>query len=150
PSKNAIVEAICQRCLAELEDKAWAVARARSPAAARMERLVLEILAYHKENLLVDQRVHDIVQVAIEQSWEAIEAHKETIRTVAELILRDGVEAGEFEPIDVRHVSAIMMRALVTVMHPVMVAECVHGGEDLEAEAHATVQFLLRAITPKP
>src|SRR6516165_2806056 len=27
PSKNAIVEAICQRCLGEVEDRAWAVAR---------------------------------------------------------------------------------------------------------------------------
>src|SRR5712691_2609577 len=61
PSKNAIVEAICQRCLAELEEKAWAVARSRGPAAARMERLFLEILAYNKENLLEEQRVHDIV-----------------------------------------------------------------------------------------
>ena len=32
PSKNAIVEAICQRCLSELEEKAWAVARSRGPA----------------------------------------------------------------------------------------------------------------------
>src|SRR5262249_53536022 len=42
PSKNAIVEAICQRCLGELEDRAWAVARSRGPAAERIERLVLE------------------------------------------------------------------------------------------------------------
>src|SRR6476661_6386337 len=60
PSKNAIVQAICSRCLGELEDKAWAVARSRGPAAARMERLVLEILAYHQENLLEEQRVNDI------------------------------------------------------------------------------------------
>jgi AcrR family transcriptional regulator len=26
PSKNAIVEAICQRCLSEVEEKAWAAA----------------------------------------------------------------------------------------------------------------------------
>src|ERR1700680_4596082 len=51
PSKNAIIEAICQRCLGELEDKAWAVARSRDPAPARLERLFLEIMAYHKENL---------------------------------------------------------------------------------------------------
>ena len=31
PSKNAIVEAICQRCLSELDSKAWAVARSRAP-----------------------------------------------------------------------------------------------------------------------
>src|SRR5436853_6196843 len=51
PSKNAIVEAICQRCLAELEEKAWAVARSRGPAAARLERLELQSLAYHKEKM---------------------------------------------------------------------------------------------------
>src|SRR5215216_7747126 len=51
PSKNAIVEAICQRCLGELEEKAWAAARSPGPAAARIERLFLEILKYHKENL---------------------------------------------------------------------------------------------------
>ena len=45
PSKNAIIEAICQRCLGELEDRAWAVARSRGSAAERIERLVLEILA---------------------------------------------------------------------------------------------------------
>src|SRR3974377_331132 len=44
PSKNAIVEAICRRCLVEVEEKSWAVARAKSSAAARMERLFLEIL----------------------------------------------------------------------------------------------------------
>src|SRR6267154_3247141 len=49
PSKNAIVEAICKRCLAEVEDKAWSVARSKAPAAQRLERLVLEILAYHKD-----------------------------------------------------------------------------------------------------
>src|SRR5687767_7544667 len=52
PSKTAIVQAMCQRCLSELEEKVWAVARSRDPASQRLERLELEILAYHKENLL--------------------------------------------------------------------------------------------------
>src|SRR5712664_1738262 len=43
-SKNAIVEAICRRCLAEVENRAWAVARSKLPAAQRMERLILEIM----------------------------------------------------------------------------------------------------------
>src|SRR5499425_2839194 len=61
PSKNAIVEAICQRCLAEVEEKAWAIARAKTPAAERLERLFVDILKYHKENLVTDTRVNDIV-----------------------------------------------------------------------------------------
>ena len=61
PSKIAIVQAICQRCLGELEAKVWSVARSRGPASGRLERLFLEVLAYHKENLLTDQKVNDIV-----------------------------------------------------------------------------------------
>src|SRR5215468_10011468 len=60
PSKDAIVEAICRRCLGEVEDKAWAVARAKGSASNRLERLILEILSYHKENVLAEQRVNDL------------------------------------------------------------------------------------------
>src|ERR1044072_4750605 len=56
PSQTAIVQAICQRCLSEVEENAWTIARSKAPASQRLERLVLEILAYHKENLLTDQR----------------------------------------------------------------------------------------------
>ena len=61
PSKTAIVQAICQRCLNELDEKVWAIARSKAPASERLERLQLEILAYHKENLLEEQKVNDIV-----------------------------------------------------------------------------------------
>ena len=149
PSKNAIVEAICQRCLAELEGKAWAVARSPGAASARLERLTLEILAYHKENLLVEQRVHDMVLVAIEDNWGAIRAHKDVIRNVMEQILRDGIAAGDFEPVDGRETAALLLRSLIVFEHPVLIAQCLQDGQDLEADARASVRFLLRAITPR-
>src|SRR5262245_65556189 len=55
PSKNAIVEAICQRCLAELEGKAWQVARSPGKAGARLERLTVELHRYQKETLVAGQ-----------------------------------------------------------------------------------------------
>jgi AcrR family transcriptional regulator len=149
PSKSAIVEAICQRCLSELEEKAWVVARSPGAASIRLERLVLEILAYHKENLLVEQRVHDMVLVAIEDNWGAIRAHKDVVRSVMEVIVRDGIAAGEFEPVDARETAKLMMRSLIVFEHPVLIAQCLQDGEDLEAEARASVRFLLRAITPR-
>jgi len=149
PSKNAIIEAICQRCLSELEDRAWAVARSRGSAAERLERLVLEILAYHKENNLTDQRVNDIVLVAIELSWGAIRAHKEHMRMVFEAVLREGIERGEFERVDPREASRLMMISLVNFCHPVLVAQYLQDQGDLETDARATIRFLLRAITPR-
>ena len=110
---------------------------------------MLEILSYHKENLLTEQRVNDMVLAAIELSWGAIRAHKEHMRMVFESILREGVEAGEFEPINSRETSRLLMISLVHFCHPVLVAQYLQDQEDLEADARAAVRFLLRAITPR-
>ena len=146
-SKNAIVEAICKRCLSEVEEKAWVVARSKASAAERMERLILEILAYHKENFVSEQRVNELVVAAIEMSWDAIRAHKQVMHNVAEVILRDGIAAGEFETVDPRETAELIMRSVVIFTHPLLVGQCLEEGQDLEAEARASVRFLLRAIT---
>jgi AcrR family transcriptional regulator len=148
-SKNAIVEAICRRCLAEVEDRAWQIARSKGPAGERIERLILDILAYHKENLITEQRVNDMVLAAMDQSWETIRAHKEIMGGVTELIIRDGIDAGEFEPVDPRATAGLIMRAVLCFTHPLMLSHCMEQGEDVEAEAHDSVRFLLRAITPR-
>ena len=132
-SKNAIVEAICRRCLSEVEEKAWAVARSKAPAAQRMERLILEILAYHKENLVTEHRVNELVVAAIEHSWDTIRTHKDAMRNVIELILRDGIDAGEFEPVDPRETAELIMRSVVVFTNPLVVGQCLEEGDDLEA-----------------
>ena len=148
-SKNAIVEAICRRCLSEVEEKAWTVARSKAPAAQRMERLILEILAYHKENLVTEHRVNELVVAAIEHSWDTIRTHKDAMRNVIELILRDGIDAGEFEAVDPRETAELIMRSVVVFTNPLVVGQCLEEGDDLEAQARASVRFLLRAITPR-
>jgi len=148
-SKNAIVEAICQRCLAELEAKAWMVVRAKAPAAERLENLFVAILAYNRENLLEEQRVHEVVLVAIEQNWQAVEAHLNTMRTMVEVILRDGIAAGEFEPVDPRETAELVRRSMVVFTHPLLIADCLEQHQDLEAAVRHSVRFLLRAISPR-
>jgi len=149
PSKNAIVEAICQRCLSELDEKSWAVARSRGAAATRIERLFLEILNYHLQNMITEKRVNDIVLVSMENNWGAIRAHTEVIRTVIELIVRDGIESGEFDAVDPRETSLLIKRSMMVFAHPVMIAQCLQDGHDLETEARESARFLLRAITPR-
>jgi AcrR family transcriptional regulator len=149
-SKNAIVEAICQRCLSELEERMWATARSRAPAAARMEKLFLEIFNYHKDNLITEKRVHDIVLVAMENNWDAIEAHTKTMCTVIEVIVRDGIESGTFEPVDPRATAELIKRSMLHYCHPLMVAEALRERDEatVENDARESVRFLLRAITP--
>jgi AcrR family transcriptional regulator len=133
----------------ELDEKAWAVARSKASASERLERLQLEILSYHKDNLLEEQRVNDMVMVAMEESWDAIMAHKERIRSVLEMILRDGIDTGEYEPVDPRETSMNFFKACVGFCHPVLIAQGLQEGRDLEAETRTLTHFLLRAITPR-
>jgi len=147
PSKNAIVEAICQRCLSEVEEKVWSVARSKAPAAQRMERLFLEILSYHKENLITEKRVNELVLVAMEHSWDTIRAHKDVLRTVVELILRDGIASGDFETVDPHATAELILRSLIVFTNPVLIGQCLQDGQDLDTAARASIRFLLRAIT---
>jgi AcrR family transcriptional regulator len=149
PSKNAIVEAICQRCLAEVEGRAWKVVHAREPAGERIERLILEILKFHKENHFTEPRVKDLVLAATELSWNAIKAHKQVMRAAVETILRDGIASGEFEPVEPHETAGLILCAVVAFTHPMMVGECLDEGEDLETGARASIRFILRAITPR-
>jgi AcrR family transcriptional regulator len=148
-SKNAIVEALCQRYLGEIEAQAWAVVHAKASAATRIERLFLEILAYHSKNFISEKRVHDIVLVAIEHSWTAISAHKDLIRTIIERMVRDGVDSGEFEAVDPRETAELILTSMVCFTHPVLIGQCMQEGQELEAAARASVRFLMRAITPR-
>ncbi|MGE0713927.1 MAG: TetR/AcrR family transcriptional regulator [Alphaproteobacteria bacterium] len=143
-SKGALVEAICDLHLGRIQDAAMRIARGPGPAVERLERYVLANLQYHKENLLSGEKIFEIVEIAMDQHWEAIEQHKETMRTIIELIVRSGIDAGEFGPCDPREVSRLLFGCLMRFCHPLLVHQFV--AEDLEAQARATVRFLALAL----
>ena len=121
----------------------------KGASGAAHERLILEILAYHKENLVTEHRVNELVVAAIEHSWDTIRTHKDAMRNVVELIVRDGIDAGEFEAVEPREIAELIMRSVVPFTNPLVVGQCLEEGDDLEAQARASVRFLLRAITPR-
>jgi hypothetical protein len=129
----------------------WAAARSRASAATRLEQLFLEIYAYHKDNLISEKRVHDIVLVAMENNWAAIDAHIQMMCNVIEMVVRDGIENGEFEPVEPRETAELIKRAMLHYCHPLMVAEALRERDEatVEKDARASVRFLIRAITPR-
>jgi hypothetical protein len=68
---------------------------------------------------------------------------------VAETIVRQGVETGEFERVDPAETAGLFMRSMVHFCHPVLLAQCLRDGDNLEAGLNSQVRFLLRAITPR-
>src|SRR5260370_32288190 len=97
-SKDAIVEAICKRCLSDVEEKAWTVARSKASAAARMERLILEILAYHKENFVSERRRYRHLGGAAAGSWGPTRGPNQAIGNCGGAVLAAGTPPGRAQP----------------------------------------------------
>ena len=143
-SKNALVEAICQQHLARVQADLTQIAGSSASVVERLERFAVHVTRYHKANFLHERRLHDIVLVAMEQSWETIMQHKAALAGLIESILRSGVETGEVGAIDPQQASRVILGCLTRFCHPLVIQQ--HLDDDLEAEAQATVRFLARAL----
>ncbi len=144
PSKTAIVETICNRCLGEVEREVDQIARGAGSAPERITSIVLAMLRYHRENFLVDRRVHDMVLVAIEHNWASIEAHKMRVGVAIQRVLEEGIAQGAFLPHDTALVAQILLGTVVRFCHPVLIAQAID--DNLDAEAEMTTRFVLRAV----
>jgi AcrR family transcriptional regulator len=148
PSKGAIVEAICQKLLGESHRMIDAIASEDAPAADRIERIVLELHRYNKRTYTAERRMHDMVAVAMEENWGAIEAHFAMIVSVIAGCVADGVRRGEFPPQDVPLAALTVKNCLASVMHPALIASCAHM--DLDNQAVRVARFAVAALRQGP
>ena len=90
------------------------------------------------------KRVHDVVAVALEENWPAIDEFLAAcVATVAGLVAQ-GQASGEFGPGDPAMLGEMVMAAAAAIHHPTLIAHC---SGDMEAEA--LVAFVLRALANK-
>lgn len=144
PSKLAINEAICARLMDQTHEMVAAIVRADEPAEARLRRLVLEVHRTNKARMIGERRMYDMVAVAMEESWDSIEAHIATMEGFFGELIADGIRRGEFREVDVARTAPTVLDCCLVVFHPTLLAQCAHHDQD--AEAHRLVDFLLLAL----
>ncbi len=147
-SKSAINDAICRRYMAECDRRLKAVVHGPGTASERLRELALTLYRFNKTTFTDEHRLHDMVTVAMEENWPAVEQHLELIRCAYEKIIRSGVEAGEFFVEDPAETSETIKSMFVLTCHPQLIAQCAH--EDLEATTNRIADMVLRALTSKP
>ena len=143
-SKGAINDAICRRLLDACIAMAEEIAARPAPASERLTALIMECYHFCKTRLTDEHRIHDMVTVAMQESWPAIEAFKLRLRELHHAVIRDGVESGEFAPTDLDVAAETVCAASVAVHHPVLIAEC--AGSDLEATARNLAALIVRGL----
>jgi AcrR family transcriptional regulator len=123
-SKVEIHQAVCGRMLGASYNMAKEICQLPVSAEERLRRYVHAQYKMTTEVMLDDQKVHEMVIVALERDWAVIDKHVDRIHDLLAVVIGDGIEAGEFRKQDPVIASRCFGAATVILCHPQMVAQC--------------------------
>jgi AcrR family transcriptional regulator len=145
-SKKAIHEGVARSMMAEVEQAAQAIASGPGSATSRLRELLTTVNRMNSERYVGDSKLHEMVEVAMEESWQVCVAHIERITQTIAAVIADGVAAGEFDVPDVPVAAMCTCTAMVRFFHPQMIAQAsMKPGASLEQ----VVDFVLAALAPR-
>jgi AcrR family transcriptional regulator len=146
-SKQAIGEAICANCLAEIVAAVEQAINVEdlSPT-ERFRRLVKTVIATGVNLFFNDRKLYDIAAFAASESWPSSQAYDAQIKRFVLQIVREGREIGEFErktPLD-ETVEAIHL-ALRPFVNPLLLQ---YNLDFVEEAPTLTSNLILRSLMP--
>jgi len=124
-SKKAIHQGVARTLMGGVEDAAHAIAARRGPAATRLRELMTTVHRMNSERYVGDAKLHEMVEIAMEESWEVCVAHMQTITETIGAVIAEGTAAGEFHAPDVALAAMCACTAMMRFFHPQMIAQCV-------------------------
>jgi AcrR family transcriptional regulator len=146
-SKRSIYEAVATRLMGEVETAAIAIAFEGEPADQRLRRLMSAIHHMNAERYTGDEKIHQMVAMAIEEDWSVCTAHFERITGIFAKVIEDGVKEGVFTVADVALAAMATTTAMSRFFHPQMIAQCANKpGPTLDQ----MVDFVLAALMAPP
>lgn len=111
------------------------------------ERLKSHLILVHRmtvETMLDEEKVHEMVMVAIDQQWPVIEEHLGRMRMLVAHIIEDGIRAGEFREQDPILAAECFLCCGVSLCHPQLVAKKISHDEIVTPDSLA--DFVIRAL----
>jgi AcrR family transcriptional regulator len=145
-SKKAIHEGVARSLMGGVEDAAQAIVTKRGPAAARLRELMTTIHRMNCERYVGDSKLHEMVAIAMEESWQVCVAHMEKITQTIGGVIAEGATSGEFEAPDVPLAAMCACTAMMRFFHPQMIAQCANKpGPSLDQ----MIDFVLAGLAPR-
>jgi AcrR family transcriptional regulator len=145
-SKKAINEGVARRLMGEVEDTAQTIATGPEPAARRLRELMTSIHRMNSERYVADSKLHEMVEIAMQESWDVCVTHMQQITETIAAVIADGAESGEFEAPDVPLAAMCACTAMMRFFHPQMIAQCANKpGPSLDQ----MIDFVLAGLAPR-
>lgn len=122
-SKKAIHEGVARRLMGEVEQATQEIARREKPASERLRALLKTVHQMNAERYVDDSKMHEMVAVAMEQSWDVCHAHIDTINCEFAKVIADGMAEGEFRQADPQQTALCVCASMTRYFHPQLIAE---------------------------
>ena len=148
-SKKAIHEGVARGLMGEVEDAANAIVAKPGPATARLRELLTTIHRMNSERFVGDSKLHEMVEIAMEESWEVCMAHMQTLVEAIGGVIAQGVASGEFETTDVSLAAMCTCQAMIGYFHPQMIAQAMNKPGKPHAEIDQMIDFLLAGLAAR-
>src|SRR5260221_9406553 len=145
-SKKAIHEGVARGLMGGVEQAAQAIATARGPAASRLRELMTTVHRMNTERYVGDSKLHEMVEIAMEESWEVCVAHMERITETIGAVIAEGAASGQFEAPDVPLAAMCARTAMRRFFHPPMMPE---GANKPGPALDQMIDFVLAGLSPR-
>ena len=145
-SKKDIHEGVARTLMGGVQHAAEAIAAGRGPAASRLRELMTTVHRMNCERFVGDSKLHEMVAIAMEESWEVCVFHMQQITGTIAGVIAEGAASGEFEAPDVPLAAMCACTAMMRFFHPQMIAQCAtKPGPSLDQ----MIDFVLAGLAPR-
>jgi AcrR family transcriptional regulator len=145
-SKKAIHESVARSLMGEVEEAANAIVVRPGPAIDRMRELLTTIHRMNSERYVGDSKLHEMVEIAMEESWEVCVAHMQTVTESIAGVIAQGAASGEFEAPDVPLAALCVCTAMMRFFHPQMIAQAMNKPGP---STDQMIDFVLAGLAPR-
>ncbi|WP_298376434.1 TetR/AcrR family transcriptional regulator [uncultured Bradyrhizobium sp.] len=145
-SKKSIHEGVARGLMGEVEIEAQRIARSEGPAATRLRQMMTTINRMNTERYVGDSKLHEMVEIAMQEDWEVCVAHMELIGQIIGEVIAQGMATGEFEVKDLELAALCACTAMMRFFHPQMIAQCAtKPGPTIDQ----MIDFVIAGLSPR-
>jgi AcrR family transcriptional regulator len=144
-SKTAIHQGVASRLMSEVEAAVVTIAAEPLTPKERLREILATIHHMNAERYVGDAKLHEMVALAMEESWDICDAHISRLGGIVGQVIGEGVAAGEFRPCDVELTACCLCTAMCRFFHPQMIAApC---GKSIDPSLESMIEFVVGAIS---
>ena len=145
-SKKAIHQAVARGLMGEVELEARRIVARPGPVRERFRELLTTINRMNTERYVGDSKLHEMVEIAMQEDWDVCVAHMECIASIIGQMVAQGVASGEFEAPDLELASLCACTAMMRFFHPQMIAQCADKpGPTIDQ----MIDFVIASLSPR-